>query len=78
LPAADVMPAWVRGRLAHAAGDIAQSTAGNVYFQTVTPQDISATRIREAIARNEPVDGLLPPAVLDYLRANRIYLNREN
>jgi len=44
----------------------------------VTPQDISATRIREAIARGEAVDGLLPSAVLDYLRANRIYLDREN
>jgi nicotinate-nucleotide adenylyltransferase len=78
LPSVDVLPAWTRGRLAHAAGDLARVSTGKIYFQTVTPQDISATRIREAIARGEPVDGLLPPAVLDYLRANRIYLNREN
>jgi nicotinate-nucleotide adenylyltransferase len=78
LPAADVLPSWTRGRLAHAAGDLARTSAGKIYFQTVTPQDISATRIREAIARSEPVDGLLPPAVLAYLRANRIYLNRKN
>jgi nicotinate-nucleotide adenylyltransferase len=78
LPSADVLPAWARGRLAHAAGDLAQASAGKIYYQTVTPQDISATRIRKAIAHSEPVDGLLPPAVLDYLRANRLYLNREN
>jgi nicotinate-nucleotide adenylyltransferase len=78
LPAADVLPAWARGRLAHAVADLAAASAGKIYFQTVTPQDISASRIREAIARREAVDGLLPPAVLDYLRANRIYLNREN
>jgi nicotinate-nucleotide adenylyltransferase len=78
LPAAAAMPAWARGRVAHAAGDLTQTGAGKIYFQTVTPQDISATHIREAIARSEPVDGLLPPAVLDYLRANSIYLNREN
>ncbi|MBI5782686.1 MAG: nicotinate-nucleotide adenylyltransferase [Gammaproteobacteria bacterium] len=78
LPARDAMPPWTRGRLARAAGDLAQAGAGKIYFQTVAPQDISATRIREAIARGEPVDGQLPPAVLDYLRANRIYLNREN
>ncbi|BAV33054.1 nicotinic acid mononucleotide adenylyltransferase [Sulfuricaulis limicola] len=78
LPAAEDLPTWARGRLAPAAGDLALASAGKLYFQTVTPQDISATRIREAIARSEPVDGLLPPAVLGYLRANRIYLNREN
>jgi nicotinate-nucleotide adenylyltransferase len=78
VPAAGVLPAWARGRFAHVAGDLTQTGAGKIYFQTVTPQDISATRIREAIARSEPVDGLSPPAVLDYLRANRIYLNREN
>ena len=78
LPPAGALPAWARGRHAHAAGDLARASAGKIYFQTVTPQDISATRIREAIARGEPVDGLLPYAVLDYLRANRIYLNREN
>ena len=78
LPAAGVLPAWARGRLAHATSDLTQTGAGKIYFQTVTPQDISATRIREAIARGEAVDGLLPSAVLDYLRANRIYLDREN
>lgn len=78
LPANDVLPAWARGRLARAAGELARTGAGKIYFQAVTPQDISATRIREAIARGEPVDGLLPPAVLGYLRANRIYFNQEN
>ena len=78
LPAAAAMPAWACGRLAHAASDIARTGAGKIHFQTVTPQDISATRIREAIARGEPVGGLLPSAVLDYVRTNRIYLNREN
>lgn len=77
-PAADVLPSWARGRLARVPDDLAQAGAGKIYFQAVTPQDISATRIREAIARGEPVDGLLPPAVLEYLRANRIYLNQGN
>ena len=80
-----------RGRPQHECGDLASmaarhrapartipADAGKVYFQTVTLQDISATRIREAIARGEPVDGLMPPAVLEYLHAHRIYLNREN
>lgn len=78
LPARDVLPTWMQGRLARLTGDLARSGAGKIYFQTVTPQDISATRIREAIARGEAVDGLTPPAVLDYLHTHRIYLNREN
>jgi nicotinate-nucleotide adenylyltransferase len=78
LPAAEALPAWVRGCLAHAEDDLAQASGGKIYFQTVSPQDISATRIREAIACGEVVDGLLPSAVLDYVRTNRIYLNREN
>jgi nicotinate-nucleotide adenylyltransferase len=78
LPAPAAMPAWARDRVTAAAGDLARAGAGKIYFQAVTPQDISATRIREALARGEPVDGLLPPAVHEYLHANRIYLNREN
>lgn len=78
MPASAALPSWTRGRLARSAGDLARAVAGKIYFQTVVPQDISATRIREAIARGETVDGLMPPAVLDYLRTNRIYLNREN
>ena len=78
LPARDALPPWAQARLARGPGDLTQASAGKIYFQTVAPQDISATHIRESIARGEAVDGLLPPAVLDYLRANRIYLNREN
>lgn len=77
-PEASALPAWARGRLARAPGELAGAAAGRIYFQAVTPQDISATRIREAVARGEPVDGLLPPTVLEYVRANRIYLNRKN
>lgn len=78
LPARDTLPSWMQGRLARVAGDLARFGAGKIYFQAVTPQDISATRIRAAIARGETVDGLMPPAVLDYLYTNRIYLNQEN
>lgn len=77
-PEPGALPAWARARLARAPGELAKDAAGRIYFQAVTPQDISATRLRDAIARGEPVDGMLPPAVLEYLRANRIYRNREN
>lgn len=78
IPAASALPDWARERVTGTANELVRNKSGKIYFQAVTPQDISATRIREAIARGEPVDGLLPPVVLDYLRTNRIYLNRKN
>ncbi len=75
-PAESALPAWARPRVSRDSRALAQSPAGKIYFQTVTPQDISATRIREAIAAGKPVEGLLPPVVLEYIRANRIYMNR--
>jgi nicotinate-nucleotide adenylyltransferase len=72
------LPAWAAGRVTRARTALAGKPAGHVLFQPVAAQDISATRIRAAIAAGEPVAGLLPAAVLDYIRANRLYLNRGN
>jgi nicotinate-nucleotide adenylyltransferase len=49
--------------------------AGAILMQPVTPQPISATAIRQALAegRFDAVRGLLPSAVLAYIRSNRLY-----
>jgi nicotinate-nucleotide adenylyltransferase len=72
-PDGAALPAWARGRLEREPDKLAQTGAGKIFFQAVTPQDISATRIREAIAAGRPVEGLLPSAVLEYIRTHRIY-----
>lgn len=77
-PADDALPAWARGRLARTPDELAQTGAGKIYFQAVEPQDISGTRIRAAIACGQAVEGLVPSAVLEYLRLNRIYPSRKN
>lgn len=77
-PASERLPPWARDRLVHEALKLTQASAGNIYFQAVTPQDISATRIREALARGEPLEAWLPFAVLEYIRANHVYVNRGN
>ena len=74
----DALRRWARHRLERAPAELARTSGGRIYFQTVTPQDISATRIRDAIARGEPVEKLLPSTVYDYIHRNRIYANREN
>jgi nicotinic acid mononucleotide adenylyltransferase len=49
--------------------------AGAIVVQAVTPNAISATAIRAALARGAcgEVRGLLPPAVLAYIQTNRLY-----
>jgi len=51
--------------------------AGAIFRQDVTPQPISATAIRAALARGTggiaAVRGLLPDGVLAYIDHNRLY-----
>jgi len=77
-PVAGDLPSWARDRLAHSPDELAHSTAGRIFFQPVTPQDISATSIRAAIAGGKPVDNMLPPAVLDYIHSHQIYHSRNH
>ena len=77
-PVGERLPTWARDRLVRETSKLTQASAGKIYFQAVAPQDISATRIRAALARGEPVEAWLPSAVLAYIRANRIYVNRGN
>ena len=78
VPSAEALPAWARGRLGNDPRELTLTPGGKIYFQTVTPQDISATQIRAAIARDEPIEKLLPSTVADYIRRARIYINRGN
>ena len=67
------LPAWARGRESKDYRVLPETLAGRLVFLPVSPQDISATRIRAAIARGESVDGLLPESVVEYIQVNRIY-----
>ncbi len=67
------MPSWAAGRLAPGPRALREQPAGLIWFQEVTPCDISATRIRERLARGESVAGLLPEAVRDYIESHQLY-----
>lgn len=67
------VPDWARARTCEDFRLLRAASAGRLAFLSVSPQDISATRIRAALARGESVQGLLPEAVLDYIRTNQIY-----
>jgi nicotinate-nucleotide adenylyltransferase len=57
---------------------LAQSSAGHIFVQAITPHPISASSIRNALVdgNTTAVKGLLPSAVLAYIERNRLYRSR--
>ncbi|ROH87256.1 nicotinate-nucleotide adenylyltransferase [Pseudomethylobacillus aquaticus] len=53
-----------------------EQPAGCIYHQAIPALPVSATAIRAALAKGEAVDACLSGAVLDYIRAEQLYLNR--
>lgn len=51
----------------------AAGPAGSVWLRQMTPLDISATAIRDTLARQGSVRYLLPDAVLDYINEHQLY-----
>jgi nicotinate-nucleotide adenylyltransferase len=77
--AIDGMPPHLRreweARVQPDAGAIRRTSGGSIVVQAVTPQPISATAIRAALAlgRVSEVRGLLPSRVLTYIETHRLY-----
>ncbi|MEE8388134.1 MAG: nicotinate-nucleotide adenylyltransferase [Acidiferrobacterales bacterium] len=69
----DVVPEWSEARLIRHVDGLMNSASGKVYIQKVTPQDISATGIRQAIAAKNEFATLLPSRVLQYIQKYNIY-----
>jgi nicotinate-nucleotide adenylyltransferase len=67
------VPDWARSRLCDHGSDLGAAPAGRIWLQDVVPVDISATRIREGIARGDDVGALLPAPVWDYIRSHGLY-----
>jgi nicotinate-nucleotide adenylyltransferase len=71
----DAMPEALRQAVSarQAADGAAAGPAGSVLLRQMTPLDISATALRDTLARNGSVRYLLPDAVLEYINAHRLY-----
>lgn len=57
----------------YAPEDLSSVPAGRIASFAMTPMDISATAIRQRLAIGEPVRGLLPDSVLDYISLHNLY-----
>jgi nicotinate-nucleotide adenylyltransferase len=67
------LDAFFKVRLAGEITELAQNTAGKLYFQQVTQLDISATAIRNMIAEQQNPAFLLPDSVIAYIRQHKLY-----
>ncbi|MEO3953981.1 nicotinate-nucleotide adenylyltransferase [Chromobacterium piscinae] len=50
-----------------------RTVSGTIRPLALPPLDLSATRLRAQLAADEPVEGLIDPAVLAYIRQQRLY-----
>lgn len=64
---------FLKLRLAEGKEQLMQATAGKLFFQRITLLDISATCIRKMIAEKRNPDFLLPDAVIEYIRCQKLY-----
>lgn len=64
---------FFKARLAVDIKELTQASAGKLCFQQVTQLDISATAIRDIIARKQNPVFLLPDAVIEYIKQNQLY-----
>ncbi len=67
---------WLRGRLCTVPSELAGTPAGRLMFRVVTPQDLSASRIRAMIGLGESVHGMLPEPVEEYISRRGLYLSQ--
>ncbi len=54
--------------------ELAQNSAGKLYFQPIRQLDISATEIRNMLTEHKNPGFLLPDKVLTYIRQHQLYL----
>lgn len=69
----DAIPQWSEACLVSDVNELSATSAGKVYLHAVTPQDISATAIRQAISRHEDVAQMMPAPVLQYIQQHHLY-----
>jgi nicotinate-nucleotide adenylyltransferase len=71
----DALPDALKQEVSHrqVADGSAAGPAGTVWLRQMTPLDISATVIRDTLARHGSVRYLLPDAVLDYINEHQLY-----
>ena len=64
---------FFKAKLATGITELAHNLEGKLYFQQITQLDVSATAIRNMIAKQQNPGFLLPDTVIDYIRQHQLY-----
>ena len=64
----------MRSRSVKAVHDLLNSTSGSVFHLQVESIDVSASKIKDYIRSGQDPGPMLPAAILEYIRQNRLYL----
>jgi nicotinate-nucleotide adenylyltransferase len=67
------LPSWAQEHVCRDKDVLADKPSGMLWLQHVDPQDISASGIRTMIEHGQSIADLVPHAVWDYIRRNRLY-----
>lgn len=62
-----------RGDFVPVGSELPEEWLARARFIDIEPISISSTDIRMSISEGKPVDGMLPPTVLEYIRKHRLY-----
>ena len=67
---------FFKARLANDIKELEGYAAGKLFISPVTQLDISATAIRDMIAKKKNPGFLLPDAVIEYIKQHKLYETR--
>ncbi|HBA66297.1 MAG TPA: nicotinic acid mononucleotide adenylyltransferase [Methylococcaceae bacterium] len=70
---AQVVDGFLTRRLTENRQALKEHSAGHLFFQSVTRLEISATAIRQIIAKHRDPGFLLPESVIQYIRQHKLY-----
>ncbi len=72
-PADPTLARWIAERATDQPTELRTAPGGRIIFQRVTQLDITATAIRAAVSGDRSARYLLPEAVREYIRKQRLY-----
>ncbi|MHB1951955.1 MAG: nicotinate-nucleotide adenylyltransferase [Acidiferrobacteraceae bacterium] len=64
---------WQHARRFTSPEELSRNRSGGVLEYAVHPEPLSASAVRQATASGRPLDGMVPPAVAEYISAHHLY-----
>jgi nicotinate-nucleotide adenylyltransferase len=69
----DVLRKWLKTRQVQDPEEMMNSSSGKVCFLSLDQIDVSASGLREAIAKGSSIEGNVNPLVMNYIRQHNLY-----